>query len=344
MAEIKAGQADQFVAKPDPRYRTFLLYGPDSGMVSERADLLARGFGVDLDDPFSLVRMDADTAAADKAGIADEAHTIAMFGGSRLIRISGTTRRNLADALQPVLDHPPSDCWIILEAGDLKRDSGLRKIVEKSGSGVAIPCYGDNDASLDRLIVNELAAHDLRIDNDARQLLRSLLGSDRMASRNETTKLALYCHGQQTVRLDDVMAVVGDVAAFEGDDLIDAAAAGNLARLEDLLRRLPEAGLSPDMLMLACLRHFQTLQFMRHQMDSQGKPVQAVLASLRPPLHFSRRDAVASALAKWSSENIRRAIARLDQAQFQCRANSAMSLSLAGTALLAIALEAARRR
>ncbi|MCB1457751.1 MAG: DNA polymerase III subunit delta, partial [Nitratireductor sp.] len=137
---------------------------------------------------------------------------------------------------------------------------------------------------------------------------------------------------------------VGDVAAFEGDDLIDAAAAGNLARLEDLLRRLPEAGLSPDMLMLACLRHFQTLQFMRHQMDSQGKPVQAVLASLRPPLHFSRRDAVASALAKWSSENIRRAIARLDQAQFQCRANSAMSLSLAGTALLAIALEAARRR
>ncbi|MCB1449026.1 MAG: DNA polymerase III subunit delta [Nitratireductor sp.] len=344
MAEIKASQAEQFVSKPDTRFRTFLVYGPDSGMVSERADLLAKGFGIDLEDPFSLVRMDADNAAADKASIADEAHTIGMFGGSRLIRISGTTRRNLTDALQAVLDHPPSDCWIILEAGDLKREAALRKAVEKSSSGVAIPCYADNDAALDRLIQNELAAHDLKIDNDARLALRSQLGADRMASRNEITKLALYCHGQQTVRLEDVMAVVGDVAAFQGDDLIDAAATGNLARLEELLRRLPDAGLAPDMLILACLRHFQTLQFIRHQMDSQKKPIQAVLGSIRPPLHFSRKDATSSALAKWSGELIQRAITRLDQAQFQCRANAQLGLSLAGTALLALALEASRRR
>ena len=343
MTEIKSHQADAFVERPDPKYRTFLFFGPDSGLVSERADILCGKLGVDLSDPFALTRLDADTAA-ETGRLADEAGTIGMFGGARLVRVSGSTRRNLAGSVKPVLDVPPQDCWIVIEAGDLKKDAALRRMVTRAASGAAIACYPDNEAALSRLIDLELANANLTIEAEAKQLLRSRIGADRRASRNEIAKLALYCHGQQTVRLDDVMAVVGDVAAFEGDDLIDAAAAGNLARLEDLLRRLPEAGLSPDMLMLACLRHFQTLQFMRHQMDSQGKPVQAVLASLRPPLHFSRRDAVASALAKWSSENIRRAIARLDQAQFQCRANSAMSLSLAGTALLAIALEATRRR
>ena len=53
MAEIKSQQADSFVAKPDPAFRTFLFYGPDSGLVSERADTLCAGLGVDLSDPFS---------------------------------------------------------------------------------------------------------------------------------------------------------------------------------------------------------------------------------------------------------------------------------------------------
>ncbi|MEZ5873008.1 MAG: DNA polymerase III subunit delta [Nitratireductor sp.] len=344
MAEVKGGQVDQFVSRPDTKFRVFLVYGPDGGMVSERADILAKGFGVDLSDPFSLIRMDADNAAADRASIADEAHTIGMFGGSRLIRISGVTRRNLADAVQPVLDHPPSDCWIIVEAGDLKKDSALRRQVEKSSAGMAIPCYADNDAALDRLIQSELANYGLEIDTDARHVLRSQLGADRMASRNEISKLALYCHGQRRVTRGDVMDVVGDVAAFQGDDLIDAAATGNLARLEELLRRLPDAGLAPDMMVISCLRYFQTLQFVRHQIDAQGKPAQAALASLRPPLHFSRRDAFSAALSKWNAERIQRAISRLDAAQFQCRANSELALSLAGTALLAIALEASRQR
>lgn len=342
MAEIKSAQADSFVEKPDQAFRTILLYGPDGGLVSERADMLSTKYGVELSDPFSLVRMDADTAAADKSRLADEAHTIGMFGGNRLIRISGSTRRNLADAVKPVLDTPPQDCWIIIEAGDLKKDSALRRQVEKSKSGVAIPCYQDDDKAIDRLITSQLQAAGIAMEPEARVALRGNLGSDRRASRNEIEKLLLYCAGQKSITAADVTAIIGDTASLATDDLVDAAMDGDTARLEDLSGRIAGSGASPDMIVIQALRQFQALQAMRHRMERTRAPAAAVIQSVRPPIHFSRRNLMERALRNWDMPRIERALQRLDQASLEARANSALGWAIAGRALLGVAAEAKR--
>ena len=107
MAELKASEVVRFLAKPDLSKSVFLVYGPDAGLVSETADKLADKSGVDLSDPFCTLRIDADVMASETSRLAEEAHTIAMFGGKRLIRISGSTRKDLVRAVQPVLDTPP---------------------------------------------------------------------------------------------------------------------------------------------------------------------------------------------------------------------------------------------
>ena len=46
MVAIKKSEADAFAARPDPARLIVLLYGPDAGLVRERAEriiLLARG-------------------------------------------------------------------------------------------------------------------------------------------------------------------------------------------------------------------------------------------------------------------------------------------------------------
>ena len=343
MAEIKSHLADSFVERPDPKFRVFLIYGPDSGLVSERADILSGKLGVDLSDPFALIRLDADTAA-ETGRLADEAGTIGMFGGNRLIRVSGTTRRNLAGSLKPVLDNPPQDCWVIIEAGDLKRDAGLRKQVERSGCGAAIACYPDNEAALSRLIDNELSTAGLTIDQEARQLLRSRIGADRRASRNELAKLALYCLGRGKVGVEDVQACVGDTSLAAIDDVIDAAVSGDLGGVERLLGRLFVSGAAPDMVILSTLRFFQTLQLARHRMDRERKPASAVVSEIRPPVFYSRKPAFTTALNLWRGEAIARALSRLDKTAFEARANSGLGRSLASTALIAIAAEAARSK
>ena len=344
MATLKPRDVEGFLRKPDFSKPVILLYGPDEGLVSERADLLAKKTGVDLSDPFSLIRMDADEAASDTARIADEAHTINMFGGKRLIRISGNTRRDLAKAVKPVLDTPPEDALIIVEAGDLKKSSALRKQLETNTNALCIACYQDNDAALEQLIKEEIIDKGLSIEPEAKSTLRSMLGDNRRTSRGELQKLALYCHDEKAVTLTHIHDIVGDASKLIMDDLIDSAVSGNQQKMQVLFPKVLDAGNSPDIILLNILRFFQLLQIARSKVELQRKPATSVIAEMRPPIHFSRKNAVTNALKLWPLRRIEGAMSRLDKAMLECRMQAALSQSLAGTALLAIAIEASALR
>jgi DNA polymerase-3 subunit delta len=78
---LRGREIDAFLARPDPGRPIILLYGPDAGLVRERADALLASAVDDPTDPFSLVRLDGDELAAEPSRLVDEAMTIPLFGG-----------------------------------------------------------------------------------------------------------------------------------------------------------------------------------------------------------------------------------------------------------------------
>ena len=340
VALSKARDIEAFLTKPHFEQKVILLYGPDDGMVAERADELARQTGVDLKDPFSVIRLNADDVAADTARLADEAHTINMFGGKRLIRVSGSTRRDLAKSIKPVLATPPEDAIILVEAGDLKKASALRKHLEASKEALCIPCYKDDDAALDRLIDQEIVGAGFSIDRDTRTELKSLLGDNRRVSRGELAKLALYGQGRPSVELKQVREIVGDAGKLVVDDVVDAVATGWVEQLQAKLPKALAANHSPDMIVMAALRHFQVLHGARAKMEKQRQPASSVIGSLRPPIHFTRKNHVSQAVSIWTLERLGRAMSRLNTTMLDCRRLSNAAPSVAGTTLLALCLEA----
>ena len=111
--------------RPDPRIGVYLFYGPDTGLVSERAETVAERSVDDPNDPFQMIRLDGDVVASDPTRLADEAGTMGLFGGRRALWI-GATSRNLAPALEPVLKERLQDTTIIIEGGDLAKSAPLR--------------------------------------------------------------------------------------------------------------------------------------------------------------------------------------------------------------------------
>lgn len=343
MAQLKASQVDSYINKPDSSTNLILLYGPDLGLVSERADYLAKFYDAQSSDPITEIRFDMDDIAADAAKLADEAFAISMFSTAKIIRIKGSTRKNILPALNPVISNPLQDCWIIIEGGDLKRESALRKLVEKSPTAMALPCFQDNIAALDQLIREEITNNNLSIDSETSDYLRSLLGNDRRASRNELKKLALFALGQDSVTKDDVRALLGNVSSIANDDIVDAASHGRVDFLETKLDQLLESGGAADMLIWAALRHFQMLHQFRATMDFQRTNAAALVASARPPIHFSRRNSVIKSLQQWTVPKLDSALNRLNTAFYETRSKPALAKSMAATTLLAIALQARQR-
>lgn len=344
MAQVKAHEVDRYLARPSAGHRVVLVYGPDTGLVSERARGIAKASGADLNDPFSTITMDAEDAAADPQRISDEAHTVSMFGGNRLVWIRGSTQKNLVGALQPVLDLPPTDAIIIVEAGNLKKSSPLRSRIEKSPHAIALPCYQDQRRAVESIIDQEMQQAGLTIQTEARNLLVSLLGDDRMASRSEVQKLCLYAAGEDTVTVSHVADIVGDASALALDTVVDAASLGDVRRMEHTLKRLIARGTAVFQVINATQRHFQMLHLARATMDAKGQPASSVINGLRPPAPFQRKDALTQALNIWNTSALERMLHRLNTVSLESRKNAALDVSLTTTALLAIALEANRQR
>lgn len=341
MVALRATEVDAALSRLDPARPVILVYGPDSGLVSERvAALLA--LGAQGGDPaFSRVDLEGDAVAADPASLADEAHTVALFGGRRVVRVR-LGGRAIAGAVEPLLRTPPRDAIVIIEAGDLKRDHALRAMIERAPNALAVPCYADGARDIARLIDQELDAAGLAIDRDARELLAGLLGGDRLASRGEIRKLALYCHGAARVTRADVEAVVGDASATGLDDALDAAFSGQAAALETALARLAGQGVNPQSLIAAGLRHAATLHRLSLAVASGGAP-ERVVENARPPVHFRRKAAVQSALSRWSPATLSAAMIDLGEAAAQARKRWSLAAPIVARALLSIAMRAAPR-
>jgi DNA polymerase-3 subunit delta len=334
MVAIKAGNADAFLSRPDSAVYCFLIYGPDSGLVTERAAQLAKSAVDDPNDAFALVRMDGDDLASDPEKLLDEAHTMALFGGKRAIWIRAGTRPIQA-AIEKLLSGPVPDARVVVEAGNLGKSAPLRTLCEKNPKAAAVPCFADNEAGISKLIERELAEAGLKIDPDARQALLASLGADRLATRGEIQKLALYAHGSERVTLADVDAVVADVSAVALDDAVDAAFTGNADALERGLGLLDASGIPASAALLAALRHALQL----HKVKSGNQELDRAW----PGLHFRRKGALETALARWNSQRIEGAVQRLAQAVFEGRRSGALGETVARRALASIALEARRR-
>ena len=114
---------------PPPELLAVLLYGPDEGLVRERARLLAGKVVEDIRDPFRVATLTGPDLKADPALLADEAAAISLTGGKRLVRLRAAGD-DCAKALEAVLDGPAADAFIVVEAGDLPEDVEFREHVE----------------------------------------------------------------------------------------------------------------------------------------------------------------------------------------------------------------------
>jgi DNA polymerase-3 subunit delta len=342
MVAIKTADVDAFVARPSDSHPIILVFGPDAGLVRERAEKLAANAVDNTDDPFALVRLPGDTVAADPARLVDEASTIPLFGGRRAIWVKVGGRDNIVPAVEMLLAAPPRDCRIVIEAGDLRRNAPLRVACERAKNAVALPCYSDGDRELIRLIDDEMRQAGLDIMPDARAALLPFLGGDRQSSRSEIRKLALYAHGRGRVTVEDVMAVVADASSTALDDVIDAACAGRLPELETSFTKALADGTSAGSILSAASRHVAQLHKLTLAVES-GSSIDSAIGAMRPPLHFSRKDAMQSALRRWTPDRATRAMIQLSEAILETRKRPELANAIAQRALMNLATAARKK-
>jgi DNA polymerase-3 subunit delta len=335
MVTFKTQQAVAFLASPDPQIGAVLLFGTDTGLISERGQLLSKLLAEREKPPGEIVRLDDIDLDNDPDRLAVELLTMPMFGGRKIVRTSAG-RRVTAASLKPLLDQAPFPGLLIIEAGNLRPDDALRSLFERSHAAAAIGCYADEPRDLEAMIASVLKSAGLAITTEARTELVSRLGADRVLSRSEVEKLTLYAGRGATIELQDVEAVVGDAAEQAIDRVINAAASGEAREAMRECDRAVSAGENPQAIIAGLQRHFFRLHRTRTALDA-GRDLADLIRQMRPPLHFRQRQAFETQCRRWSSRRLEAALAAIAAAAKAARLNSALDTVLAERLLLDLA-------
>lgn len=327
--KISGARVEPFLRQPEPAIIAVLFFGPDQGLARERAQALVRLVVDDPGDPFRVVELTGAAVRSDPPLLIDEAAALSMTGGRRVIRVREATD-GISQIFETLLKSAGGDNLVIAEAGNLGPKSSLRRLFEKAGNAASIGCYEDDGSALAAIIRETLGRHGLVATAEASAYLADNLGGDRMISRNELEKLALYVGGTDaggdngkggppgSVALEDAMACIGDSAAMSLDAVAYATAGGDSLKLDRALERAYMEGTNPVGVLRAVQRHLQRLH-LALGLVRKGEPEDKAIQGLRPPVIFKFKARFKAQMGFWRNGRLADALELLTEAEIDCK-------------------------
>ncbi|MCB1532237.1 MAG: DNA polymerase III subunit delta [Alphaproteobacteria bacterium] len=334
---MKIGYRDieSFVKAPNKAARVILVYGPDSGLMKERAKTMGLSVVPDINDPFNAVTLSTDILLDDPARLSDEAGALSMMGGDRLIRVEDAGDK-ITPLIKDYLQNPNENALIILEAGELGPRSSLRKLCEAEKNAAALPCYVEDERDLGRLIRQSMQDANLMIDNDAVSWLAVNISGNRQKVRSELDKVITYKGAEGgKVTLEDVRACCGEAGAIALDDLVYSAAGNQPEKALRTYAQLMEEGVNFIVVVRALQNHFRKLHLTRAKIDG-GMSVDEAVKGLQPPLFFKQAPIFKAQAGRWRLATLDKVLGRLMDLEAQCKTTNMPVETLCAQAVLSI--------
>jgi DNA polymerase-3 subunit delta len=304
--KLDAARVDGFLKNPGAT-SIVLIYGPDAGLVSERALTLVKSAVGGTYDVFRYAEL------SDAGRLLEEATAASLMGGRRAVRL-----RDAGDsAVKPLeaLLKNPGDAIVILEAGDLTPKSKLRALAEKSPAAAAIACYPVDAARRPRVITERLREAGIGIDADAANWVAGNAGGEEGAIRQAVEVLHLYAGPGGRLTLADAMAALADGGDSSIQDSVDAALTGDPGAADRAVSLAFDEGVSPVAIIRVLLAELMRL---RVAASSGLAPGEAV-AAMRPPVFFRRVPVVTKALSLWNAAALTEALRAALTAEAACK-------------------------
>jgi DNA polymerase III subunit delta len=259
---------ERFLARPDPGIRGAVIYGRDIGVVRERANQLAAKAVANPDDPFDVALLTDGDIDGDAGRLDNELASQSLMGGRRLVRLKLSTEKASLDKMvaEAVKGHDQGafnpEAFFLVEAGNLGRDSALRKIAEKAAAIAVIPCYEDEPGDMARLVREALNAEGVGLNADALALFVARLPKDRGVARQEIERLILYLGPRSGITagpkdLEDFLGVEPEASLA---DAASDAFGGRIAEAQSGLRRAAAEGEAGPAAVRAISQHLAKLR------------------------------------------------------------------------------------
>jgi DNA polymerase III subunit delta len=310
MTALKRGEVLRALERWNPETRLILLFGPEESGSRELASVATKQLA-DPSDPMAITDLTPEDLKSDPGRLADEAASVSMFGGRKLIRVSGAGE-GAAEAVRLLLEAPAAGNPVVMQAGDLSRASALRKLAEASPLAIAAISYPLDARDAAAWLQAKSRELGLRLEPGVGERLLAATDADTGILASELQKFALFLNAEpdapQRLEREHLTVLGADSAEEDMMLLVSAVISGNQKMVERQLQLLSGSSAIPALRAVA--RRLLQLAEARAAVDSGVQPAAAIKA-LRPPVFWKEADAMAAAVSRWPMPRITAGLAAM---------------------------------
>ncbi len=312
MTALRRGDFARALAKWNPDIRLLLLLGADLSGSRDLAAAAIKALG-DPADPMALTDLSTDELKADPGRLPDEAASVSMFGGRRVIRVE-PAGEGAMEAARLLLAAPVAGNPVVMVAGDLSKASSLRQLAEGSSLALAVISWPPTAADSGRWVQGRAAELGLRLEPGVAERLLATADNDTAILASEMEKFALFLDAApdrpKRLKRGHLARLGADSAEEDLNRLVASVIGGEARAIERQLQLLAESSAIPALRAVA--RRLIQVADIRAAMDA-GASAGSAVASLKPPMFGTKeaKQAIADAMPGWPASRIAGALAAM---------------------------------
>lgn len=312
--KIASSQIENYIKKiAQEKIVGCVLFGFDMSLIKYRFDAIAKQIAPDLSDPFLVTNISRERLADDHALLSDEFFSLSMLGGRKLILIRDVDN-NTAEALKLLMREKhvsgDSENFILINGGDLDKNSAIRKLAESSAEIAAIACYEDGEFVIKKFIAEELRKKKINFDETVANALFARLGTNRQMILMELEKIDLFLADNRNLTAEIVANLSGARSEIAVNDFIANFTTQKFDTALIQVRRLLDDGMEPIALLRFLGNYFQKLYQAKQELDCGDLNFEEVVKKQR--LFFKVEDEFRKALRSVSPDFIVKSLREIE--------------------------------
>ncbi|HMT41065.1 MAG TPA: DNA polymerase III subunit delta [Sphingorhabdus sp.] len=322
--------------------RLFFVFGQDESAAASIASALIARLGLDSE----AIEIDSAKLRSDPALLSDEAASQSLFGGARHIRLH-FAREEGVDAVANLLSAENAGNPVIATAGDLKKTSKLRTLIEGSSRALSYICYPPSEGEAVDQAVAAAGALGLRIDRTLAAQIVRYTGQDRRLVAMELEKLSLYYDSaldrMVTVEPQALSSLAAETAEEDINALVNQVLTGDAKALGRTIIEARAVGIEAIRIVRALQRRIALLAGMRIKVE-EGANAGAVVRANRA-IFWKEQGAFTQQVQRWTAPRLAGLNAHLLEVEAKLMATGAdLTETVLEEELVRIARAAARSR
>ncbi len=249
-----------------------------------------------------------------------------LFENEKIIIIKRVTDKILK-IIEEIEEKKIEDLKIIINADILEKKSKLRSFFEKSKEHVCVAFYPDTNQVLSKLTYNFFNQKKISISPANINLIVNKCNGDRETLFNELDKIEYFSKSGKKITEESIIKLTNLIENHSISDLIDNCLAKNKKKIINILNENNFGNEDCIIITRTFLLKSKKILKLCSEFKS-NKNIDLTISSAKPPIFWKDKEITKQQIYKWTPENIKKLIYKLNEIELLIKKNINNSINL----------------